>query len=121
MKYMLDNSLKENQTLKEFIQSLLAEFNKGENGLAVKYLRENTPEDSLSMVDKFLDYFNGKSFEGYIWKQNIENVYKQFMRTVHEFENEGKNVEAFLVFIMNYVFVSYSNKPFRKAVGIKVK
>lgn len=118
---MLDDSLEDNQTLKEFIQLILINFNKGENGLAVKYLRENIQEEPLEKVNQFIETFNDRSFKENVWELNIVDIYRQFVQFVPEYGGTNIDKKTFLVFFMNYVFVSYSNKAFRKAVGITVK
>lgn len=124
MRALLDKSLEEEQSLNEYIQILILNFNKGENGLIVKHLRDNIFQNHLRVIDEFIEKFNERSLNSNIWNNNISVEYSAFLDEKFSNVNSMDLTEwrdYYVLFCLNYVFVAYSNKKYRKALNITLK
>ncbi|UOQ91905.1 hypothetical protein MUO14_15465 [Halobacillus shinanisalinarum] len=111
------------KSYKDFIQFFLEENNKGENGLLVKNIRESLLQEEEDFVQNQIEYFNRNASELALWVSPAEKVFDQFKKNYEGDSYEGLNSEKvprmFLLLTLNYVFVGYKDKQFRKGLGLK--
>lgn len=117
------NSFLYGKIYKDFIQFFLEENNKGENSLLVKYIRESLFPEEEDFVQKQIDYFNSNAGDQTLWESPASRVFDQFNKNyrwnVHEILNSEKLPLMFVLLTLNYVFVSYKDKHFRKGLGLR--
>ncbi|WP_138418182.1 hypothetical protein [Aquibacillus sediminis] len=124
MRMLFDESVDKGQSLKQFIQLLIVTFNKGENGLIVKYLRETIPQGQLSKIEEYIDFYNEQCVIDHELEQSLSYEYRAFLEKKFPGEKKRSSNEYqhyFLLFCLNYVFVAYSNRKYRKTLKIKLK
>ncbi|GGC89001.1 hypothetical protein GCM10007216_19720 [Thalassobacillus devorans] len=106
---------------KDFIQFFLEENNKGENGLLVKYIRESLLQEEEDFVQNQINYFNRNELT--LWDAQASKIFDQFntrcIRSTYEYSDSKKIPMMFLLLTLNYVFVGYKDKHFRKVLGLK--
>lgn len=114
----------EGKQFREFIQFLIKENNKGENGLIVKSILDRYNKEETTYIEHLIETFNASSDN---WEQWRKPTIEFFTKFCHDYQNNFENskserhfVELFILFTMNYIFTCYANKKFRKFVDVKV-
>ncbi|WP_226530748.1 hypothetical protein [Metabacillus niabensis] len=114
----------EGKQFREFIQFLIKENNKGENGLIVKSILDRYKKEETIYIEHIIEEFNATSDNREQWrKPTIEFFNKfciDFQNNFEKSKSERDLVGLFILFTMNYIFTCYANKKFRKFVDVKV-
>jgi hypothetical protein len=108
---------------RSFIEFLLMENKKGENGLLFKNILENCSKTEEEFVKKEIEKMNELVNDVNVWKKPAKEKYigfkKEYQRSFKQTEDESMVIKLFILMTLNYVFVSYKEPHFRKFLGVK--
>lgn len=120
--YNLSSFLK-GKEYKDFIQFFLTENTKGENGLLVQYLRDSLDWKEEKFLQTQIEYYNVKENSLELWSKSssqfLEEFFEEYKVDAYKNGNSEKIALMFILLTLNYVFIAYTNKPFRKELGLK--
>lgn len=108
---------------KYFIQFFLEENNKGENGMLVKEIRNTLLEEEEDFVEEQINFFNNNARGITLWEKSVSQILDEFYqypnRYMRQRIREDRLAVMFVLLTLNYVFVSYKDRQFRKGLGLK--
>ncbi|CAM3838035.1 hypothetical protein GCM10009865_49010 [Aeromicrobium ponti] len=117
------NFLINEKEYRSFIELLLMENTKGENGLLFKTIIENCSKIEEEFVKKEIEKMNESVNDINVWKEPAKEKYigfkREYQKLFKQTDEESIVITLFILMTLNYVFVSYKKPDFRKFLGIR--